>query len=331
MPPKESERAAVKVLIVDDDRDFCWATGNVLKAKGYEVIHAREGEEGLKKLQKDIPDLILLDYRMPGRNGIQVAADMTRLVSGIPIIMITGHGDIKSAVKALKAGCYDYITKPVDNNDLLFTVERALEKNALAREVTRLKTLLKKTNTLYELMGKSDSIKNLIRLVEIVAPSQFTVLIEGESGSGKEIVARAIHDLSEKKKGPFVAVDCGAIPENLIESELFGYIKGAFTGAYLDKPGRFELADNGTLFLDEIGNLPHAAQQKLLRVIQDRSVQRLGDKRLRRIQVRLIAATNQILEKDIKSGVFRSDLYFRLKEFSIKVPPLRERKDTLFT
>ena len=317
------------ILVVDDDYDFRWAIGNVLRAGGYKVTQAQNGEEALKLLEKYIPDLVLLDYRMPGQDGISVSADIKKIIPALPIIMITAYAEVKSAVEAMKTGVYDYVTKPIDNNDLLFAIKRALEQQELVQEVERLRNVLNERASLYKLMGNSDRISELVKLVEKVAPTSFTVLIEGESGTGKELVARFIHDLSEVNKGPFIAVDCGAIPESLIESELFGYMKGAFTGAYADKPGQFELADKGTLFLDEIGNLPYQAQQKILRVMQERCIQRLGAKKAKSIQVRVIAATNQPLEKDIESGKFRPDLYFRLKEFSIKVPALRERKEDI--
>ncbi|MBU4184993.1 MAG: sigma-54 dependent transcriptional regulator [Desulfobacteraceae bacterium] len=317
------------ILVVDDDHDFRWAIGNVLRAGGYKVTQAQNGEEALKLLEKYVPDLILLDYRMPGQDGISVSADIKKIIPALPIIMITAYAEVESAVKAMKTGVYDYVTKPVDNNDLLFAIKRALEQQELVQEVERLRNVLNERASLYKLMGNSDRISELVKLIEKVAPTPFTVLIEGESGTGKELVARSIHDLSVVNKGPFIAVDCGAIPENLIESELFGYMKGAFTGAFTDKPGQFELADKGTLFLDEIGNLLYQAQQKILRAMQERCIQRLGAKKAKSIQVRVIAATNQPLEKDIESGKFRSDLYFRLKEFSIKVPALRERKEDI--
>lgn len=320
------QQTSRKILVVDDDQDFRWAMGNVLQAAGYRVIQAQDGKEAMSLLEKDIPDLVLLDYRMPGQNGLHVARDMKHRVPALPILIITAYAEVASAVEAMKMGVYDYVTKPVDNNDLVFTIKRALENQALVQEVEYLRKVLSERGSLYELMGKSDQTKKLVQRVEKVAPTPFTVLIEGESGTGKELVARAIHDLSLVKEGPFVAVDCGAIPETLIESELFGYMKGAFTGAHTDKPGQFELANGGTLFLDEVGNLPYPAQQKLLRAMQERCIQRLGAKKAEPIQVRIIAATNQSLENDVEAGRFRSDLYFRLKEFSITVPPLRERK-----
>jgi len=318
-----------QILLVDDDRDFRWATGNVLQAAGYRVIHAAGGDEALRFLENDVPHLVLLDYRMPGMNGLDVASVMKERIPAVPIVMITAYAEIDSAVTAMKMGMYDYVTKPLDNNDLLFTIQRALEKQDLMQEVARLKLILSERASLYEAMGKSDPVRKLVRHVETVAPTSFTVLVEGESGTGKELVARAIHHLSEVREGPFVAVDCGAIPESLIESELFGCMKGAFTGAHADKPGHFERAERGTLFLDEAGNLPYPVQQKLLRAMQERVVHRLGGKKPVKIDVRIVAATNQSLEKDVGSGRFRPDLYFRLNEFAIRVPSLRDRTEDI--
>ena len=330
MPLEQQISSAKKILVVDDDRDFRWTVDNILNAAGYKILQAQDGAEALILLEENIPDLVLLDYRMPGRDGLQVAGDMKQRIPGVPIIIITAYAEVESAVKAMKMGAYDYITKPVDNNDLVFTIKRALERQDLVQEVENLKRVLSERGSLYEMMGKSNKIKKLVSLVEKVAPTPFTVLLEGESGTGKELVARIIHNMSGVREGPFVAVDCGSIPETLIESELFGYMKGAFTGAYTDKQGQFELADGGTLFLDEVGNLPYQSQQKLLRTMQERCIQRLGAKKVHPVQVRIITATNQVMENDVKAGRFRSDLYFRIKEFSIKIPPLRERKEDIF-
>jgi DNA-binding NtrC family response regulator len=322
---------AIRILLVDDDADFRWAAGNVLRKAEYETLEAENGQAALQLLRREVPDLILLDYRMPGANGLDVAARILKIAPGIPIIMLTAYGEVRSAVSALKLGVYDYATKPLDNNDLLFTIQRALQNRDLAREVTHLRNILTERVSLFELMGNSDSIRKLVDLVEKVAPTSLTVLIEGESGVGKELVARTIHQLnaSADDRRPFVAVDCGAIPETLIESELFGYIRGAFTGAVSDKPGQFELADGGSLFLDEVENLSYGAQQKLLRVLQERAVQRLGAKTQRTVNVRIIAAANRPLESEIENGRFRADLYFRLQEFAIRVPPLRERTEDI--
>ena len=322
--------SGTNILVVDDDQDFRWAMSNVLESAGYQVCEAENGRAALKTLEKDIPNLILLDYRMPGETGLQVAPKIQKEVPGVPIIMITAHADVESAVNAMKMGAYDYISKPVDNNDLIFTIKRALEKQGLTREIKHLRKVLEKGDSLHELMGDSKQVNKLIDLIKKVAPTPYSVLIEGESGTGKELVARAIHDLSKVSEGPFVAIDCGAIPETLIESELFGYMKGAFTGAHSNKPGQLELAEGGTIFLDEVGNLPYPAQQKLLRVMQEKYVQRLGAKKPIAVNIRIVSATNTFLKEDIEKGGFRSDLYYRLNEFSIKVPPLRRRDDILY-
>ena len=293
------------------------------------MTEASDGEAALALFDEQKPGVVLLDYRMPGKNGLDVALEMKRRDPSVPIIMITGYGDVRIAVGALKAGVYDYVVKPVDKDDLLFTIARAVEKQGLLEEVEQLRAILHHQGPLHELMGGSEPVRDLIDRVQKVAPTSFTVLIEGESGTGKELVANAIHTMSQAKGGPFVAVDCGAIPETLIESELFGYMKGAFTGAYGDKPGRFELANGGTLFLDEVGNLPYTVQQKLLRVLQERAVQRLGGNSPVGIDVRIVAATNQSLGTDVEMGRFRSDLYFRLNEFTIRMPPLRERSEDI--
>ena len=318
-----------KILLVDDDADFLWLTARVLEKSDYEVLQARNGEEGLSHFEKDRPDLVLMDYRMPGRDGLEIAKEMKSLLPKATIIIITGYAEIKTAVKAMRMGAYDYITKPLNQDALLFSVQRALEKQDLEQEVVHLRNVLNERVSLHQKMGSSDPIKKLVRNVERVAPTSFTVLIEGESGTGKELVARAIHDFSQVKDRPFVAVDCGAIPDTLIESELFGYMKGAFTGAERDKPGYFEMADGGTLFLDEVGNLSYTVQQTLLRAVQERMVQRLGGKKSVAISVRIVAATNQSLAKDVESGKFRSDLFFRLNEFSIKIPSLKERTEDI--
>ncbi len=316
-------------MIIDDDQDFRWAIKNVIMAAGYDVIEAENGRQGLEILKTEVPHLVLTDYRMPGEDGLQVSKKIKAQIPELPIVMITAYADVKSAVAAIKIGVYDYVAKPIDNNDLLFTIDRALDHHTLKHEVIRLKHVLAERHSIFKSMGSSDAIKNMFELIRKVAPTNFTVLAQGESGTGKELVARAIHDMSCVKDGPFVPVDCGAIPETLIESELFGYKKGAFTGADSDKPGQFAIADGGTLFLDEVGNLPYSAQQKLLRAMQEHRIQRLGASKSCRVEVRIIAATNDSLEDKVKAGSFRKDLFFRLNEFTITVPALRHRNDDI--
>lgn len=324
-----TEAMQKKIMVVDDDQDFRWAISNVLSLARYDVRQAPNGDDALKLLNDDMADLVLLDQRMPGQDGIAVAECLYRQYPSLPIIMVTAYSEVKTAVKAMKIGVRDYVTKPVNNNDLLYLIEEALQHaDILNRNLPGAGRCVGE-NPLFETMGRSHAVQTLAWKVEKVAASDLTVLIEGESGVGKELVAQTIHALSPMKEGPFVAVNCGAIPETLIESELFGYMKGAFTGAQENKPGFFELAQDGTLFLDEVGCLPYGAQQKLLRTVQERCVQRLGAKRAQPVQIRIVAATNQALDQDRHSERFRSDLYYRLKEFYIRVPALRERKEDI--
>jgi two-component system nitrogen regulation response regulator GlnG len=267
---------------------------------------------------------------MPGEmDGIELLAKIKTTKPEIQVIMLTAYGDIRSAVKATKLGAYDYFTKPFENGHLLLTIRRALENQKLTQEVLQLKNELKKELQLESLMGTSPEIKKIFDRITKVACTNFTVLIEGESGTGKEIVANAIHWASLRRDAAFVAVDCGAIPDTLIESELFGYEKGAFTGADREKKGQFELANHGTIFLDEIDNLPYHVQSKLLRMIQERKISKLGGKHASPVDVRIIVSSNIPLVKLVEEGKFRSDLYYRFNEFKIELPPLRKRKDDI--
>ncbi len=320
-----------KILVVDDEKDMRWLLSNFLKEDGYTIYEAEDCGHALNFLKKDSPpDLILLDLRMPGEmDGIDLLKEIKTILPEIQVIILTAYGNIGSAVEAIKLGAYDYLAKPFENERLRLTIKRALESQKLTQEVLQLKTELKKGFDLESIMGTSSEIKKIFEQVNKVACTNFTILIEGESGTGKEIVANAIHRASLRENGPFVAVDCGAIPETLIESELFGYEKGAFTGADRGKKGQFELADNGTIFLDEIGNLPYHVQNKLLRMIQERQIQKLGGKQAFPIDVRIIVATNIPLLKLVEERKFRSDLYYRLNEFKIELPPLRKRKEDI--
>ena len=317
-----------RILIVDDEKDMRWFLSKMLKEEGYIIDEAEDYGDALNILKKNSPpDLILLDLKMPGEmDGIDLLKEIKTTRPEIQTIILTGHGNIGSAVEAIKLGAYDYLTKPFENERLRLTIQRALESRKLIQEVLQLKNELKKEFDLESIMGTSPEIKKIIERVNKVAGTQFTVLIEGQSGTGKEIVANAIHRASLRGDGPFVAVDCGAIPDTLIESELFGYEKGAFTGADREKKGQFELADNGTIFLDEIGNLPYLIQNKLLRMIQERKIQKLGGKHAIPVNVRIIVASNIPLLKLLEEKKFRSDLYYRLNEFKIELPPLMRRK-----
>ncbi len=320
-----------KILIVDDEKDMRWLLSNFLKEDGYTVDESEDCGDALSFLKKNSPpDLILLDLKMPGEmDGIDLLKEIKATRPEIQIIILTGHGNIGSAVEAIKLGAYDYLTKPFENERLRLTIQRAFESRKLTQEILQLKNELKKEFDLESIMGTSPEIKKIFERVNKVAGTQFTVLIEGESGTGKEIVANAIHKASLRGDGPFVAVDCGAIPDTLIESELFGYERGAFTGADREKKGQFEFANQGTVFLDEISNLPYLIQNKLLRMIQERKIQKLGGKTAIPVDVRIIVASNIPLLKLVGERKFRSDLYYRLNEFKIELPPLMKRKEDI--
>jgi len=319
-----------QILIVDDEVDMRWLLSGILEEDGHEVREADNGNKALQFFKNSPPDLVLLDLKIPGGiDGIEILKKIKAISPDTPAIILTAYGNIESAVEAIKLGAYDYLTKPFENERLRITIKRALEIQKLTKEVLQLKTELKKEFDLESTMGTSPEIKKIFEQINKVAFTNFTVLIEGESGTGKEIIANAIHRASSKENNPFIAVDCGAIPDTLIESELFGYEKGAFTGADREKKGQFELANNGTIFLDEIGNLPYHVQNKLLRMIQERKIQKLGGKHPFPIDVRIIVASNIPLSKLEAERKFRSDLYYRLNEFKIELPPLRKRKEDI--
>ncbi|MBI4611137.1 MAG: sigma-54-dependent Fis family transcriptional regulator [Candidatus Rokubacteria bacterium] len=319
-----------RILVVDDEPDMRWLLAGVLQAEGLEVVTAEDGQAALDRVMADAPATVILDLRMPGLDGMSALGKLKTIAPQVPVIMLTAYGDIPTAVQAMRLGAYDYLTKPFHNDDIVLTVRRALERQALLAEVEELRSQLGEGGgSLSEHMGPSQEIQKVIRHITQVASSTFTVLIQGETGTGKELVARAIHQQSARCEKPFIALDCGAIPETLIESELFGYEKGAFTGADRRKEGHFQLAEGGSLFLDEITNLPLTTQAKLLRVLQEREVQLLGGKRAVPVNVRIIAASNVPLETEMRAGRFRHDLYYRLNEFTIALPPLRERQEDI--
>lgn len=315
------------ILIVDDNEDLRWNLSNVLKDAGYETVAAGGGREALKMVEKNSPNLVLLDIRLPEVDGMKILEKMKKIDKDLAIIMLTAYGDIKGAVEAMKLGASDYITKPFDSDELVLTIKRALERQYLSREVEILRRRLGEGLELEKVMGNSPQIQRVLERVKVVAPTNMTVVLQGESGSGKEIVAQLIHQNSRRRGKSFIAIDCGALPETLLESELFGYEKGAFTGAAERKDGRFELADSGTLFLDEVTNLTHSAQMRFLRALEERKVQRVGGKHLISVDVRVIVAATMALEDAVRQGKMRADLFYRLNEFSIDLPPLRERKD----
>jgi two-component system nitrogen regulation response regulator GlnG len=317
-----------KILVVDDEPEIRSMLAQYLESDGFEVVTADDGSEALVQLRKERPAAVLMDLSMPRFGGMQALPEMKRLDPDVPVIICTAHTDVPTAVQAMRLGAYDYLTKPFDFDLVLLTVKRAVERHELGARLEELKTQGEGAS-LAERMGKSAAIASVISQVAQVARSNFTVLVHGETGTGKELVARAIHQQSPRSRGPFVVVDCGAIPETLIESELFGYEKGAFTGAMRRKEGQFQLAQAGTLFLDEIGNLPLSAQTKLLRVLEEREIYALGGGRPIAVDVRVIAASNVQFDEEIKSGRFRPDLYYRLSEFTIALPPLRDRREDI--
>ena len=317
-----------KILVVDDEPEIRSLLAAVLQSKGYEVVTAADGEAALQQVPRERPAVILMDLTMPRMGGLDALPEIKRLDPEVPVIICTAHADLATAVRAMKLGAYDYLTKPFDVELLALTLERALERNQLRSRIDELKRQ-GPGSSLAERMGGSSAIAQVIQQVSQVAESNFTVLVQGETGTGKELVARAIHHQSPRRQAPFVAVDCGAIPETLVESELFGHERGAFTGAQAKREGHFQLAKGGTLFLDEIGNVPLATQAKLLRALEQREIHPLGSARAVAVDARIIAATNTELEEGVKTGRFRADLYYRLSEFTITLPPLRSRREDI--
>ena len=319
----------IKILVVDDEVKVCEFLVRIMVAYGYDAITSNHGKDALAKVWKEDPDIVLLDIKMPGMNGIDVLKCLKKSDPLLPVIIVTANDDIDTAVQAIKIGAYDYVTKPLNAEKIKIVIENAHEERCLQREVHSLRSELHSKMSLCELMGSSDITKKICRQISIVAPTDFTVVIQGETGTGKELVARSIYDQSNRKDGKLVMVDLNTIPETLIESELFGYEKGSFTGADKSKEGFFEKASNGTLFLDEIGNLPLHLQNKLLRSIEQRQIRRIGGEEDISINIRIIAASSKRLEDLVSSGEFRADIYYRLKEYTIELSPLRERKDDL--
>ncbi len=316
----------MRILIVDDEKQIRKILSVLLTERNYEVAEASCGEEALKVQADFQAALVLLDLSMPGMDGLQTLQKLMNAGSAPEVVMMTAFGTIRSAVEAMRLGAFDYLSKPFDNEALLLTVERALERRRLSREVEDLRIELESRYGFSEIIGLGPQMQEVFRIMAKVAKVDATVLITGESGTGKELVARAIHRRSGRCSGPFVAVNCSAIPETLVESEFFGAQKGAFTDARENRPGKFEMAHRGTLFLDEIGDLALDAQAKLLRVLQERQITPLGATRSRPVDVRVIAATNQNLEQAVARGEFRDDLYWRVNVVNIQLPPLRDRR-----
>jgi DNA-binding NtrC family response regulator len=318
-----------KIFVVDDEEASRQGLTTILTKWGYEVDQAGDGEEALNKIPQFHPDVVITDLVMPGFNGLELIQLLQKELIFSPVIVLTGHGTIETAVSAIKQGAYDYLTKPLDMARLRIMVEKALEIGKTNREMVLLRKRLKGLWGLGKLVGKSKPMQEIYSLIELAAPTPARVLILGESGTGKELVAQSLHDLSERNQGPFIPVNCSAIPETLLESEIFGHEKGAFTGALDRKPGCFELAHGGTIFLDEVAEMSPSIQAKFLRILQDSSVKRIGGTAPIQVDVRVVAATNKDPLKAIQDGSLREDLYYRLNVCTINLPPLRDRKDDI--
>jgi len=321
--------AEAKLLVVDDEKSMCDFLEIMLKKEGYEVTCTSSGEAALGLLEQNLYSMVLTDVKMPVVDGFQVLRKAKEVSPDTPVVMITAYGSPEGAVTAMKEGAYDYVTKPFRIEEVKLTIRKALERTALLQENIRLRQVVEERFKFWNLIGKSPKMQSVYELVEKVAQTRSNVLLTGESGTGKELVAKAIHYNSPRQAKPFVPINCGAIPENLLESELFGHIKGSFTGAVANKRGLLEIADGGTLFLDEVGELPLSLQVKILRVIQEREFKRVGGTEDIKVDVRLISATNQNLEKRVVDGAFREDLFYRLNVIQINLPPLRERKEDI--
>ena len=315
-----------RILIIDDEKAIRNTLREILQYEKFEVDEAGDGAEGLKKVESNSFDLVLCDIKMPKMDGLEVLAKLQELNPDLPVVMISGHGTIETAVDAIKSGAFDYIAKPPDLNRLLVTVRNALDRSSL---ITETKTLKRKVFKTREMIGKSEQISQIKSMIDKVAPTDARVLITGSNGTGKELVARWIHEKSQRAAGPLVEVNCAAIPSELIESELFGHQKGAFTSAIKQRIGKFEQANNGTLFLDEIGDMSLSAQAKVLRALQENKITRVGGEKEIQVSPRVLAATNKDLKAEIEKGNFREDLYHRLSVIVIHVPSLRERKDDI--
>ncbi len=314
------------ILVIDDEEIMRDVITTLLEQEGYRVSWAATGEEGVEKVEEESPDLVLLDLMLPAMGGLAALEQIGQIDSDTVVVMISAYGSVGNAVEATKAGAFDFITKPFRNEELLLVVKNGLKKRSLEIENRGLKRTLKERFTFEKMVGKSEEMQKVFDLITQVAPRRSTVLVVGESGTGKELVAKAIHHCSSRSNGEFVTVNSGSIPIDLLESELFGHVKGAFTGAISSKQGLFEVADGGSIFLDEVGTLPLDTQAKLLRVIQEREFRRVGGLENLKVDVRIIAATNVDLKEAVEQHQFREDLYYRLNVINIRLPPLRERK-----
>ena len=319
-----------KVLVVDDKKDMLVFLERLLSTElNVQVVGVTRGRDAVGTISGDGVDVVITDVKMPGKDGIALLEDLRKIDSDLIVIILTGYGTVDLAVEALKKGAYDFLTKPVDNERLIHTLKRALEYRRVLKEKRFLEERVKYASLKRELIGESDVMANLLDRIRTIAETGETVLITGETGTGKELAARTTHRFSRRSKGPFIAVNCPAIPESILESELFGYRKGAFTSAVSDRKGLFEAADGGTLFLDEIGDIPLSVQSKLLRVLQEKEFKPLGDTASVKVNVRVIASTNQEIERKIEDGQFRDDLYYRLNVITVRMPSLNDRVDDI--
>ena len=318
-----------KVLIVDDEENMRHLLAVILDKEGYKIDEAKDGKDALGQLDRNEFDFILTDIRMPKMNGMDFLDELKKRNSDALCIVMSAYGNVDTAIEAMKKGAYDYISKPFKPDEVVLTLRKAAERQMLYRENRALKTQADKIYGLEGIIAQSRVMKEIFRSIEKIAEYKTTILITGESGTGKELVARAIHQTSPRKNKPFIAINCGALPENLLESELFGHLKGAFTGATVTKKGLFEEAHGGSIFLDEIGELPFQLQVKLLRVLQEDEIRKVGDTKTQTIDTRVIVATIRNLEQEVKKGNFREDLFYRLNVLPIHLPPLRERKEDL--
>lgn len=321
--------AQEKILLVDDEPHILELLSVALEDEEYRILLANNGKEALTQLKKEQPQVVLLDIRMPNMDGVQVLRQIKKTNKAMSVIMMTAYGAMETVLEATKLGAYDYLTKPLDLERIKVLIRRALEAQKLSQEVTSLRSKVEDKYKLENIVGKHPRMFEVYKMIGRVMDNKATVLILGETGTGKEVVARAIHFNGFLKDGPFIAIDCASLPQDLLESELFGHEKGAFTGAVAQKMGKFESADQGTLFLDEIGNLTGATQVKLLRFLQERKIERVGGTKPIELDVRIIAATNLDLEKTVQEGSFREDLYYRLNVVTMPLPPLRERRDDI--
>jgi two-component system response regulator HydG len=322
-------KTATRILIVDDDKGHLTSLRTVIRSWGYQVTTAEDGREAVARVQETPVDLILMDVRMAQMSGIEALQRIKAYNPAIPIIIMTAYSSVESAVQALKGGAYDYLIKPLDFDLLKLSIERACEHAGLRVENADLKARLEDDFERPDIIGKSASMKALLDMLAMVAPSEATVLITGESGTGKELIAKSLHANSPRREHPLVTVNCAALTESLLESELFGHEKGAFTGADRRREGRFRQAEGGTLFMDEVGEMSSRMQAKLLRVLQEKEIQRVGSEKTLTVDVRMVAATNRDLEEDVQAGRFREDLYYRLNVMHLAVPPLRERREDI--